>query len=300
MVQSIKPRNRSQSDLTYSNGIRSDRTPPFPAQERYQTGSRRDILPPTPPSEPEVQRRSRSQPPQRSQSLSARSSGSSYTSSPQRRRLPSIEDDIEDEEQIRSRLNGEKLRRSQSTGGRKTPQSRRGGSRQERSRQDYYGDVYDDYIDEGRSSTVTFDRPDPFKRSGTLRRAPSNLSRSRSVRNLRRDELESESEYGDEEEFQMNEIACSLFVNGSNIAKELVIELDGDLSIRDFLAQVTDRLNVREVECVFKKADGQLSELSHQQDMKSFVLHARNAAEKAGTSFGKADVCFILRKRLTF
>jgi hypothetical protein len=287
MVQPFKPRNRSQSDVI---NLRS----PSPGQDRYQS-NRRDILPPTPPSEPDalIQKRSRSQPPQRSQSLSARSSGSSYST--RRRALPSIEDDNEDEEQIQGRVNGEELRRSRSFSGRKTAPRRRATTKTERNRDDYYGNVYDDYIDEPKGN-VTFDRADVFKHSGRLQRAPSkNLSRSRSRRNLVRDE-ESGSDFGGEEEALMTEIACSLYVNGSNIAKELVIEIDGELSLQDFLAQVTDRLNVQGVECVFKKGDGQLSELSHQQDIKSFVLHAKNAAEKAGASFGKADVLSVAKR----
>ena len=208
-------RARAQSDTGVKSTVKgadSDETrrdkfqKPFPV--KAGTGTDRElpqILPPTPPSEPEsystnLQRsRSRSTP-ARSRSLAVRSSGSSTGSSeytpPLRSRLDTVRDEEDD-------VPNTEMRRTKSTGGRgdrgmnrslstRTPRGRR------EDRDDLY-DIYGDYYDE-KPMTRTLTTRRPLARANTMSRGRG----SSSSRNRRQDDEESQR-YSDEEddEFEM-------------------------------------------------------------------------------------------------
>jgi hypothetical protein len=303
-----KFRNRSQSDIGPKNEENPIRSAPFSV--RQPTTSRRDVLPPTPPSEPEstIQKRSRSQPPQRSQSM--RSSGSSYTPPNRRRLMPRIEDDSEREDE--SRVSGprsEELRRSQSMGGYQRETVRRRPTKVEKSKEDRrnadYYDVVDDYYEDVRPR----DRYDEIpRRAATVKRMESkrSLSRNRSIRDLslEDDDDDASSSYSNDD-FRIvtkpkpiKDIRISLFVNDSKMAKNLMLNIDDMPTFDDFLRRVAQKLRVEMQDLQqlsYEEDNGPISELSDQEELNCLVRLAKEKAHLERLEFGRAMVGFFLR-----
>jgi len=303
-----KFRNRSQSDIGPKNEENPNRSAPFPVKQPPSSG-RREILPPTPPSEPEgqmAQKRSRSQPPQRTQSL--RSSGSSYNPPNRRKMMPRIEDDSDREEDDRRQgPRSEELKRSRSMGGYRSESVRRRPTKSERSRDqrsnpDHYYDVVDDYYDD-----------DVPRRTATLNRMASkrSLSRNRSIRDLsiEDDDDDASSSYSNDD-FQIvskpkpiKDIRISLFVNGSKMAKNLMLNIDDVPNFDDFLRRVAQKLRVEMQdlqELSYEEDNGPISELSDQEELNCLIRLAKEKAHHERLEFGRAMVHRFLKTKLTF
>jgi len=306
-----KLRNRSQSDIGPKNEQNETRSAPFPV--RQPPASRRDILPPTPPSEPEnpMQRRSRSQPPQRSQSM--RSSGSSYSAPNRRKMMPRIEDDSDrEEDERRDDPRAEDLKRSQSMGGYQRDTVRRRPTRVDKPRdhrnQDYY-DVVDDYYDENKPSRDNYD--DLPRRAVTLKKMASkrSLSRNRSIKELsiEDDDDDASSSYSNDD-FRIvskpkpiKDIRVSLFVNGSKMAKNLMLNIENMPNFDDFLRRVAQKLRVEMQDLqvlAYEEENGPMSELSDQEELNCLVRLAKEKANLESLEFGRAMVSFLFQSML--
>ena len=213
--------------------------------------------------------------------------------------MPRIEDDSDREEDDRSSgPRAEELRRSQSTGGSYNKETvRRRPTKADRTRpdnrnQDYYENLVDDYYE------------DVPRRAVTLKRAASKraLSRNRSIRNLSiedDDDDDASSSYSNDD-FRIiskprpiKDIRISLFVNGSKMAKNLMMNIEEMPSFDEFLRRVAQKLRVemQDLQVLsYEEENGPMSELSDQEELNCLVRLAKEKANLESLEFGRAMV----------